>query len=62
MEKQLMSPILNELQQVIKELGEKNGYTLIMDSRAGLLYVNESLDISDIVQQELDKRQQKEKK
>ena len=56
MEKQLMTPILNELQKVIKELGEKNGYALIMDSRAGLLYMDKALDISALVQKELDNR------
>ena len=56
LEKQVMSPVLNELQKVIKEVGEKNGYALILDSRAGLLYVDSSLDISDIVQKELDAR------
>ena len=56
LEKQLMGPVLNELQKVIKEIGEKNGYAMIMDSRAGLLYVDESLDISEIVQKELDSR------
>jgi outer membrane protein len=62
MEKQLMTPVLNELQTVIKELGEKNGYSLIMDSRAGLLYVDKALDISELVKKELDSRQQKEAK
>jgi outer membrane protein len=58
LEKQVMSPILNELQKVIKEVGEKNGYAMIIDSRAGLLYVDEALDISEIVKKELDSRQQ----
>jgi outer membrane protein len=57
LEKQVMSPILNELQKVIKEVGEKNGYAMIIDSRAGLLYVDEALDISEIVKKELDARQ-----
>jgi outer membrane protein len=57
LEKQVMSPILNELQTVIKEVGEKNGYAMIIDSRAGLLYVDEALDISEIVKKELDVRQ-----
>ena len=61
LEKQVMSPILNELQKVIKEVGEKNGYAMIIDSRAGLLYVDEALDISEIVKKELDSRQQGEK-
>jgi outer membrane protein len=57
LEKQVMSPVLNELQKVIKEVGEKNGYAMIIDSRAGLLYVDDSLDISEIVKKELDARQ-----
>jgi len=57
LEKQVMSPVLNELQNVIKEVGEKNGYAMILDSRAGLLYVDEALDISEIVKKELDTRQ-----
>jgi Skp family chaperone for outer membrane proteins len=56
-----MSPVLNELQKVIKEVGEKNGYAMILDSRAGLLYVDESLDISEMVRKELDARQKAEK-
>lgn len=61
LEKQVMSPVLNELQKVIKEVGEKNGYAMILDSRAGLLYVDESLDISEMVRKELDARQKAEK-
>jgi len=57
LEKQVMSPILNELQKVIKEVGEKNGYAMIIDSRAGLLYVDKALDISETVKKELDARQ-----
>jgi len=57
LEKQVMSPVLNELQKIIKEVGEKNGYAMILDSRAGLLYVDPSLDISEIVRKELDANQ-----
>jgi len=57
LEKQIMSPVLNELQKVIKEVGEKNGYAMIIDSRAGLLYFDKALDISEIVKKELDARQ-----
>ena len=57
LEKQVMSPVLNELQKVIKEVGKKNGYAMIIDSRAGLLYVDEALDISEVVKKELDARQ-----
>lgn len=61
LEKQVMSPVFNELQKVIKEVGEKNGYAMIIDSRAGLLYVDQALDISEIVMKELDARQQSAK-
>ena len=57
LEKQVMSPVLNELQKVVADVGEKNGYAMIIDSRAGLLYVDKTLDISEIVKKELDSRQ-----
>jgi len=57
LEKQVMGPILNELQKVVADVGEKNGYAMIIDSRAGLLYVDKTLDISEIVKKELDSRQ-----
>ena len=57
LEKQVMGPVLSQLQKIIKEIGEKNGYAMIIDSRAGLLYVDESLDISDMVKKELDLQQ-----
>jgi outer membrane protein len=60
LEKQVMSPILNELQKVIKEVGEEKGYDMIIDSRAGILYVDESLDISEEIRKELDARQKSE--
>jgi len=56
LEKQVMSPVLNELQKVIKEVGEKNGYAMIIDSRAGILYIDKALDISALIQKELDAR------
>jgi len=57
LEKQVMEPVLKELQKVIADMGEKNGYAMIIDSRAGLLYVDKALDISEIVKKELDTRQ-----
>ena len=61
LEKQIMEPILNELQKVIAEMGEKNGYALILDSRAGILYADKSMDISELVKKELDSRQEAKK-
>ena len=61
LEKQVMEPVAQELQKVIAEMGEKNGYSMIIDSRAGLLYVDKALDISELVQKELDSRQKAKK-
>ena len=57
MEKQVMGPVLNELQKIIKDEGLKKGYGMIIDSRAGLLYVDPTLDISEDIKKELDARQ-----
>jgi len=61
-EKQVMEPVVQELQTVIAEMGEKNGYAMIIDSRAGLLYFDKALDISESVKKELDSRQKDGKK
>lgn len=66
LEKKVMDPILKELHDLIAEIGKKNGYTLILENtmkglrnRTGLLYADESLDISDLIQKELDLRLKK---
>ena len=63
MEKKIMAPILKELHEVIAEVGKEEGFTLIfentnkgLESRSGLLYSDESLDISDMVREALEKR------
>lgn len=63
LEKKVMEPILKELHQVFAELGKKNGYTLIiektrtgLESPNGLLYADDSLDISDQVIKALESR------
>ena len=43
-------------------MSKKNGYAMVLDSRAGLLYVDDSLDISKQVIKELDARQKKDDK
>jgi len=57
LEKQTMEPIVQALQKVIADMGEKNGYKMIIDSRAGLLYFDKALDISELVTKELDSRE-----
>ncbi len=66
-EKKLMGPILNELGAVIDAYGKQEGFTLIMDNtgkgaRSGILYVDQTLDISDKILKELDSRLQPKKK
>ncbi len=63
LEKKIMAPILKELHEVIAEVGKQQGYTLIfentnkgLESRSGLLYADEVLDISDKVREALEKR------
>lgn len=65
-EKNLMEPILRELNAIIDELGKKEGYDLILEytmkglrSRTGLLYAADALNISTKVREELDRRLKK---
>ena len=66
LEKRYMEPILKQLNDVIADIGKKNGYSLIFENtmkglrnRTGLLYADDGLDISDQVQKELDLRLKK---
>jgi len=66
LEKKYMEPILKQLNDVIAEIGKKNGYSLILENtmkglrnRTGLLYADDTLDISDQVQKDLDNRLKK---
>ena len=66
LEKKVMEPILKVLHDVIGDLGKKNGYTMILENtmkglrnRTGLLYADETLDISEMVRKEIDARLKK---
>ncbi len=61
LEKKVLEPIFKELQTVITEVGKKEGLTLVFEkSRSnGLLYADESLDISDSVRKALDEKMAK---
>jgi len=66
LEKRHMEPILKQLHNIIAEFGKKNGYSLIFENtmkglsnRTGLLYADDSFDISDQIQKELDSRLKK---
>ncbi len=51
-----LAPILKMLQTVVNSYGQKNGYTLIMDSKVGVVYASDGVDVSEQVKKELDKR------
>ena len=53
---QLLQPIQKRIAEVVKELGEERGYTMIVDkSTQGLLYFEDGLDVTDAVIAELNK-------
>lgn len=69
LEKTILEPILKDLHEIIDEVGKREGFTVILEytmkglqSKSGLLYAQKSIDISDMVKSELDKRQEKKKK
>lgn len=55
MERQAVSEIVKEIEAVIKEMGKKEGYTLILEKqRSFILYAPEELDLTDEVIKALD--------
>lgn len=51
-----LEPILKMLQTVVNSYGQKNGFAVILDSKIAVLYADPSMDVSDEVRKELDKR------
>jgi outer membrane protein len=49
-----LDPILKTLEQVVKAYGEAHGYSLLIDSRSGVLHVAQGIDITDKIIVELD--------
>lgn len=54
-EQQQVGPILKELEEIIDKYGKGKGYALILDTSMGVLYQDESIDISGDLAVELDK-------
>ncbi len=50
-----LEPILKTLDGIITQYGKDNGYALLSDSRAGFLYVDEAVDVTDEIIKLLDK-------
>lgn len=49
-----LDPILKTLEKVVKDYGEANGYSLLIDSRSGVLHAAKGIDITDQIIVELD--------
>jgi outer membrane protein len=58
LEKKVLDPIFKEMQAVITDLGKKKKLSMIFEKAksGGLLYADDSLDISDEIVKELDAR------
>ena len=61
LEKKLMEPVLARLNEVINDVGKRNGFSLILEynpqtfrSISGVFYASETIEISDLVIKELD--------
>ena len=50
-----LEPILKSLEKVVQEYGAANGYTIILEMRAGLPYHDPAIDVSAKLVEELDK-------
>jgi outer membrane protein len=55
-QKELVEPILNEIETLIKEIGKNGGYNLILEKRLVTLYVDPSYDLTESVTQTLNER------
>lgn len=49
-----LAPILKALEGVVGNYGKENGFTMILDSKSGVIYFSEAIDISDQLIKELD--------
>ena len=49
-----LAPILKALEGVVDTYGKNNSFTLILDSKAGVIYFSDAVDITDELVKELD--------
>jgi len=54
-----LEPILKTMQTVVDTYGKKNGYTVILDSKIGVLYSNNAIDVSADLTKALDQAMKK---
>ena len=56
-EMEAIRKVMKELEKVVEEMGKKEGYTIILERRTlGLLYFNNTIDLTDRVTEAYDKQ------
>jgi len=50
-----LEPILKALEGVVEKFGKSNGYTAIFDSKNGVIYFDQAIDVTDKIVTELNK-------
>ena len=50
-----LEPILKALEKVVEKFGKDKGYTMILDSKNGVIFFDKTIDVSDSVVKLLDK-------
>ena len=51
-----MTPVINDINEILTRIGENEGYDFILDAeQGGVLFANEKHDISDYILEELNK-------
>lgn len=50
-----LEPIIKELEQVVNDFGDEQGYSMILDSKNGVVFYDKAHDISDALIKELNK-------
>ncbi|MEN8188945.1 MAG: OmpH family outer membrane protein [Thermodesulfobacteriota bacterium] len=51
-----LAPMLKTLQDLVTSFGKQQGYTIIFDSKAGVLFSDEAIDVSDQLISELNQK------
>ena len=56
-QRKLMQPLLKQVEEVVAKLGKKKKFTLILEkSSPGVLYLDDAIDITDLVIQKLNEK------
>lgn len=55
-EKEMTQKILMEIINIVQQMGEKDGYTLIFEKRESILYANDTIDITNKVIEAFNKK------